>query len=79
MEQTKKQTGVEWLVSQLYRYSFYQPIDLGVWQELRDLAEHAKKIESNLIEELYTKIEDLTAENQSFERELNEVKNNEKK
>lgn len=72
MEKTKKQTAVEWLVSQLYRYSFNQPIDLGVWDELRDLAEKAKEMESNLIEQLETKIEDLTAENQSYERELNE-------
>ncbi len=52
MEQTK-QTAVEWLVSQLYRYSFNQPIDLGVWQELRDLAEKAKEMENQQSKENY--------------------------
>ncbi len=50
---TKKQTAVEWLVSQLYRYSFNQPIDLGVWQELRDLAEKAKEMEKQQLKEKY--------------------------
>lgn len=73
MTEERKQTAVEWLIEQYEKGIQYNPLEKDGYSNARNkLIEEAKEMESNLIEQLETKIEDLTAENQSYERELNE-------
>lgn len=70
--ETKEKNSLLWLEKTIKSISVGRASTSRYKELILKLIEEAKEMESNLIEQLETKIEDLTAENQSYERELNE-------
>lgn len=70
----EKKTAVEWLIKEIYEYEQQSGNSL-TFAQMKPLLEQAKEMEKQKIQDLQTKIEDLTAENEQYERELGKIKN----